>query len=100
MKIPTGKLTILIGSRSRTEISHLMDLLWTGDDPCSAGDKITMQKGEIRIHGRNIKDWDVSTLRDKIVFMKDGEAHLPMKLGVQLVLVCINSIFCLNLVRS
>lgn len=83
-RIPCGKLTVLIGPRSgEAEINYLLELLWSGHDGDATEEAMSIQKGSVEIHGRDIRDWKLSTLREKITFMKDREALLPMNLGIQ-----------------
>jgi hypothetical protein len=78
--IPAGKLTLLIGSRSaEAEMGALLDVIWRGAG--GGGDAVSLLQGSVHVHGRDIKDWRLAALREKIIFMKDTEARIPMTLG-------------------
>lgn len=62
-------------------MNYLLDLLWNGHDTEISGIDVAIQRGSISVHGRDVRDWKLLTLRDKIIYLKDHEEHLPMNLG-------------------
>lgn len=81
--IPAGKLTILIGSRNvDAEINSLFRLIWGGHDLDRDDETVILQKGHVKIHGLDMRDWKLNALRDCTVLMTDNEKHMPLNLGL------------------
>ena len=73
----------MIGSASvQPDINALLDILSCADNADhSGGGKFSIQKGLIKVHGREVKDWDISYLRNKFIIMKESEKQVPLSLG-------------------
>ena len=78
--ISTGKLTvILVDSEAESVVQSFISLLWDGGDPSALA---SLQRGKVCVHGRDVKEWDRTALRQRIALLRDSDGDLPLDIGL------------------
>ena len=91
--IQSDVLQAIYGSLSSPLLSHA---LGTADSMTGAGagtdhDRVQVG-GSVWIHGRELSEWSLKALRERITFMKDGELDLSLPAGNSLTVQIFRSV--------
>jgi hypothetical protein len=86
--IQSDVLQAIYGSLSSPSLSHAVgaaDSMTAGGTGAGAGtgtdhDRVQIG-GSVWVHGRELSEWSLKALRERITFMKDGELDLSLPAG-------------------